>query len=104
MRAMAKTLVSNSSAPTHDEISARAYEIYLREGCVGGRDLDNWLKAEAELRSGGNGSGNGNGLSAEITQPADGATETAKSIATPVTASATTPTTRATGVRKVAKR
>jgi hypothetical protein len=58
---MAKTLVSNSTAPTHDEIAAQAYQIYLREGCVTGRDLEHWLQAEAELRSASNGSSNGNG-------------------------------------------
>jgi hypothetical protein len=45
---MAKTLVPNAS-PTHDEIAAQAYQIYLREGCVAGRDLEHWLQAEAEL-------------------------------------------------------
>ncbi|HUS36544.1 MAG TPA: DUF2934 domain-containing protein [Verrucomicrobiae bacterium] len=52
--------------PTHDEIAAHAYQIYLREGCVEGRDMDHWLKAEAELRAGAtNGNGNGNGASSE---------------------------------------
>jgi hypothetical protein len=32
--------------PTQDEIAARAYEIYEREG---GNDHDNWLRAEREL-------------------------------------------------------
>jgi hypothetical protein len=32
--------------PTQDEIAARAYEIYEREG---GSDHDNWLRAEREL-------------------------------------------------------
>src|SRR5688500_9420374 len=52
---MAKTAVPSiamtNTTPTHDEIAAHAYQIYLREGCVDGRDLDNWLRAEAELRS-----------------------------------------------------
>jgi hypothetical protein len=58
---MAKTAVI-SQTPTHEEISAKAYEIYLREGSQPGRDIDNWLKAEAELRErslGSNGNGNG---------------------------------------------
>src|SRR5688572_31451411 len=54
--AMAKTVVPSktmtNSTPTHDEIAAHAYQIYLREGCVEGRDLEHWLKAEAELRAG----------------------------------------------------
>jgi len=57
---MAKTILQEVT-PTHDEIAAQAYEIYLREGSVPGRDLDNWLKAEAELRARSNGNGNGNG-------------------------------------------
>lgn len=32
--------------PTQEEIAARAYEIYEREG---GSDHDNWLRAEREL-------------------------------------------------------
>jgi hypothetical protein len=35
--------------PTQEEISARAYEIYVRGGSIPGRDLDHWLQAEAEL-------------------------------------------------------
>ena len=81
-RRMAKTLVTNSSAPTHDEISARAYEIYLRDGCVGGRDLDNWLQAEAELR---NRNGSGNGHSQEVAQAPTGNTDSAKFVAAPPT-------------------
>jgi hypothetical protein len=34
-----------------DEIAARAYEIYEREGRSDGRDMDHWLKAETELRA-----------------------------------------------------
>jgi hypothetical protein len=82
-RGMAKTLVSNSSAPTHDEIAAHAYEIYIREGSVAGRDLDHWLQAEAELRNG-NGNGNGSHLT---TQAPTGQVDTAKTIASSPTAS-----------------
>jgi hypothetical protein len=102
---MANTLVETSASPTQDEISARAYEIYLREGCVAGRDLDHWLQAEAELRSSANGNGNGNGQSHELTKAAKGTAETSKAIATPVTSSATTPVSRASGgSRKTVKR
>lgn len=38
-------------AATQEQISARAHEIYLRHGSVEGRDLDNWLEAEKELRN-----------------------------------------------------
>jgi hypothetical protein len=39
--------------PTYEEIARRAFEIYQREGCLPGRDFENWLKAEAELTGGG---------------------------------------------------
>jgi hypothetical protein len=50
MSAMSK-LARNMSIPTHDEIAAQAYQIYLRNGAVAGRDLENWLEAETELMS-----------------------------------------------------
>lgn len=28
----------------------RAYELYLADGAMPGRELDHWLKAESELR------------------------------------------------------
>jgi len=33
------------------EIERRAYELYLQSGCVNGRDVENWLAAEEELRN-----------------------------------------------------
>lgn len=38
-----------SARPSDDEIALRAYEIYEREGRQPGTELQNWLKAEAEL-------------------------------------------------------
>lgn len=35
---------------THDQIAKRAYEIYLRSGSLPGRDEENWLAAEIELK------------------------------------------------------
>lgn len=35
--------------PSHDEIAARAWSIFAREGYPPGRDLEHWLRAEAEL-------------------------------------------------------
>lgn len=35
--------------PTHEEIAARAYYIYLDRGCKDGHDRDDWLQAEYEL-------------------------------------------------------
>lgn len=37
--------------PTHDEIAARAYELYLARGCVEGYAQDDWIRAERELLS-----------------------------------------------------
>lgn len=34
----------------NDEIAARAYQIFEREGRMDGRDMDHWLQAERELR------------------------------------------------------
>ena len=34
---------------THEQISKRAYEIYLRSGSLPGRDEENWIAAETEL-------------------------------------------------------
>jgi len=36
--------------PNHDEIRRRAYEIYLEGGSLPGSELDDWLRAERELR------------------------------------------------------
>jgi hypothetical protein len=38
--------------PSQEEIATRAFEIYVSEGCREGTDLENWLRAEQELRSG----------------------------------------------------
>jgi hypothetical protein len=35
----------------HSEIARRAYELYERRGGEHGRDLDDWLLAENELRN-----------------------------------------------------
>lgn len=40
---------ARSGLPTHEQIAARAYEIYLERGCQHGHDLDDWLQAEYEL-------------------------------------------------------
>lgn len=38
--------------PSHAEIAALAEKIYLDSGCVPGRDEQNWLLAEAQLKQG----------------------------------------------------
>ena len=40
-----------SEPPTTDEISRRAYEIFVQRGRPNGQDLEHWLQAEAELKS-----------------------------------------------------
>ena len=40
---------SANHAPNHDDIRRRAYEIHLEHGGLSGRDLADWLQAEAEL-------------------------------------------------------
>jgi hypothetical protein len=39
----------NKKLPTHEEITLRAFEIYLKGGGESGRELDDWLAAEKEL-------------------------------------------------------
>lgn len=60
---------SSKSTPTHNEIAAQAYQIYMREGCVEGRDMTHWLRAEEELRA----RSNGNGAEAKLTSDGKGA-------------------------------
>jgi hypothetical protein len=38
--------------PAADQIAARAYQIWLENGCPKGRDDDHWFQAERELREG----------------------------------------------------
>jgi DUF2934 family protein len=40
---------SRNHAPNHDDIRRRAYEIHLEQGGLSGRELADWLQAEAEL-------------------------------------------------------
>jgi hypothetical protein len=41
---------AENAAANHDQIRSRAYEIYLQGGNLPGRELDDWLRAEHELR------------------------------------------------------
>ena len=40
----------STSEPTHEDIAARAYELYLARGSVDGYSEEDWMLAEAELR------------------------------------------------------
>jgi len=51
--ALAKTREVSLGNPARDqEIRRRAYEIYLERGEQSGRELDDWLQAERELKGG----------------------------------------------------
>src|SRR5437868_3517806 len=45
----ASARASSRRTPTHEEISARAYWIWVELGYPAGRDLEHWLQAEREL-------------------------------------------------------
>ena len=49
-RNTANDIPTPSSSLTHGDIALRAYELYLAEGAMPGRELDHWLRAESELR------------------------------------------------------
>lgn len=48
-RAAADTVASRPD-PTHEQIAEAAYQRYLSRGGGHGRDFDDWLEAERELR------------------------------------------------------
>lgn len=45
----AKKTRAAKTAPTHEEIALRAYEIYLERGGAPGDALQDWMRAEREL-------------------------------------------------------
>ena len=45
----AKKARAVKTAPTHEEIALRAYEIYLERGGAPGDALEDWTRAEREL-------------------------------------------------------
>ena len=40
----------SKNQPTHEEIALRAYHIYLKRGGAPGNALEDWTRAERELR------------------------------------------------------
>lgn len=40
---------STKSAPSHEDIALRAYQLYLARGSEPGHESEDWLTAEAEL-------------------------------------------------------
>lgn len=42
--------IPKQDVPTRDQIAQRAYELYEMRGSEPGRDIEDWLNAETELR------------------------------------------------------
>ena len=42
--------IPRDDRPSDEEIRARAYELYLERGGMGGNEVEDWLRAETELR------------------------------------------------------
>jgi hypothetical protein len=49
MEATTSATAEAKLAPTHDQISLRAYELYLARGSQPGHESEDWLAAETEL-------------------------------------------------------
>ncbi len=41
---------TSSQPPTDEQIKQRAYELFLTRGATHGHDVEDWLRAQAELR------------------------------------------------------
>ena len=41
---------SSTTQLPHDKVAMRAYEKWVKRGCMHGRDMQDWLEAENELR------------------------------------------------------
>jgi hypothetical protein len=50
MKMSTVTSEDTPNSPTYDEIAEAAYQRYLRRGGGDGRDVDDWVEAERELR------------------------------------------------------
>jgi len=50
--AQQQPIIKQKPPPTEDDIRKRAYEIYCARGGGPGDEVDDWLKAEAELKEG----------------------------------------------------
>jgi hypothetical protein len=42
---------AQARSPSFDEIAKRSYELFLARGGLDGHDVEDWLQAEAELRT-----------------------------------------------------
>jgi len=43
--------IANGENPSYDEIAEAAYQRYLQRGGADGRDFDDWLEAERDLKA-----------------------------------------------------
>ncbi len=50
--AKTKATTAADSIPTYEQVSQRAYEIWVAKGYPQGKDMENWQQAEAELMKG----------------------------------------------------
>ena len=50
--AQQQPIIEQKPPPTEDDIRKRAYEIYCARGGEPNDEVDDWLKAEAELKEG----------------------------------------------------
>jgi hypothetical protein len=50
-KAHTKDEQSTSNALTDDQVAQRAYGIFLARGATHGQDIEDWLRAERELRA-----------------------------------------------------
>ena len=46
---MVRLISVSVTRPSHDEIAARAYELYVQRGRLDGYAMDDWMQAEYEL-------------------------------------------------------
>ena len=46
---MPKPRPAGDARPSHEEVTRRAYQIYLERGCPEGHALEHWLEAENQL-------------------------------------------------------
>lgn len=56
-----KLAQSSSPLPTDEQIEQRAYELFLARGATHGHDVEDWLRAQAELHEAADGTGGASG-------------------------------------------
>jgi hypothetical protein len=49
LKSMPVTPITDPHPNLEEEIRRRAYELYQTRGCEDGHDVDDWLRAEAEV-------------------------------------------------------